>query len=154
MSHNVHPLTEESGFDHRAPDGSILTVTSIRNTKRTVKLYRNPNDELVVAPWTETTVVFGGEDLFALREFLAEFPEEAFVRPADPVEKPNWVDGDYVDSSWDHFGDPFGYARVDGRWRAVGVGADPTWWTDDAGIDQILRVELGNKVLVKGGVQQ
>lgn len=37
-----------------------------------------------------------GEDLFALRELLAELPEELFVRPADPVELPDWVDGDIV----------------------------------------------------------
>lgn len=38
-----------------------------------------------------------GEDLYALREFLAELPEEAFVRPADPVEKPErWTKDDVV----------------------------------------------------------
>lgn len=44
------------------------------------------------------TVDIAGEDLYALREFLAELPEEAFTRPADPVEKPDrWSTGDIVE---------------------------------------------------------
>lgn len=38
-----------------------------------------------------------GEDLYALRELLNnDLPEEAFVKPADPVTVPDWTDGDVV----------------------------------------------------------
>lgn len=67
-----------------------------------------------------------GEDLYALRELLAELPEEAFVRPAEPVAKPRWTDGDIVrvghherttyirrNGEWDrHVVDTSGSARV------------------------------------------
>jgi len=44
---------------------------------------------VVVNPWGQgegPAVRIEGEDLFALRELMAELPESAFVRPADPVE--------------------------------------------------------------------
>lgn len=59
-----------------------------------------------------------GEDLFALRELLNEMPEEAFVRPAEPVNPAEvWTEGDSfllinpVESV-------IRYARLsDGRWE-------------------------------------
>lgn len=51
-------------------------------------------------PAQQIAVDFMGEDLYALREFLAELPEEAFVRPADPIEKPaRWTDGDIIEEA-------------------------------------------------------
>lgn len=65
-------------------------------------------DGIVVNPWGPRNLedrldrdegpycLIVGEDLFALRELLAEIPEEAFVRPADPEpESYCFIDGDY-----------------------------------------------------------
>jgi len=58
-----------------------------------------------------------GEDLYALREFLAELPEEAFVRPADPVEKPErWNDGDIIEERRPGTDLFWIWVRRDGHW--------------------------------------
>lgn len=45
------------------------------------------NDGIMINPWEDgRNVAIVGEDLYALRELLNELPEEAFVRPADPVD--------------------------------------------------------------------
>ena len=115
---------------------------------------------LVVNPWhmdSEGPVVrIEGEDLFALRELLAEFPEEAFKRPKNPVAKPvpaRWHDGDVVrfwggnkpqalwtrhKGLWYTPGNPLGIADrevdavIDRRWgsdaaKAAGRHAEIAW---------------------------
>ena len=81
-------------------DNPVLTVanpTAWADKVREVSFLLKA-DGIVVNPWTEHRVEVLREDLFALRELLNEIPEESFVRPADPVAKPEpvWTDGDVV----------------------------------------------------------
>lgn len=60
-----------------------------------------------------------GEDLYALREFIAELPEEAFVRPADPVEKPErWADNDVIEETSLKTGGVHIWTRYNGKWHS------------------------------------
>lgn len=76
----------------------VLTVSHKQNSpaeQREVSfLFRA--DAIMVNPWQDSNVEIRGEDLFALRELLAEIPESAFVRPAEPVDAPRWASGDVV----------------------------------------------------------
>lgn len=76
----------------------VLTVTGV-NGRRVSFLFNDLTGApgVVVHPWRidlddETappnSVRIQGEDLYALRELLNEMPEEAFVRPAEPVKAP------------------------------------------------------------------
>lgn len=156
MSHSYNPGYEFD--DHPATFGRrnnypILTVSWMRNSviRNEVKFYRNPNDELVLNPWTEDLVVVAGEDLFALREFLAEFPEEAFVRPADPVRKPRWTDGDKVlEVSRDTPETTWLRERVLGVWpvtKVTGGGSTSGRAISDEDLDGYMR-GVGNNIYV------
>lgn len=69
----------------------------------------------------QLTVDIEGEDLFALREFLSEIPEEAFVRPADPVEKPaRWTEADVVQEVTQTY--VYTWVRGPQVWNAVNRG--------------------------------
>lgn len=139
MAHNVSTARE---FTNARPahefainvDEPVLTVADDRFATlpdHEVTFYRNPDENLVVNPWGSTgpNVTFTGEDLFALREFLTEFPEESFVRPADPVVKTRWTDGDEVLETNPSNGAWWRFRRIDGVWRsakangAIGGGA-------------------------------
>lgn len=94
-----------------------------------------------------------GEDLFALREMLAEIPEEEFVRPKDPVAR--WNDFDVVKGCLGTI-----HIRVDGSWVATGgrfgasVGGH---WTDhriDLMVDHPDPALRGKILVQKSGVDE
>lgn len=110
MSHNIH--TERVGTD---PDGqTVLTVadsTAHGEIRFQKPIYDAARIVIESPEWTEfgetgANLVIAGEDLYALRELLNELPEEAFVRPAAPVEEFVTIkdgDGDW----WVQEGDQF-----------------------------------------------
>lgn len=111
--HNIETLDQANGrgTDPRTPGvgkgtaSPVLTVTDGDYDRggATVRIlfrgsvFSSSLMGIVINPWTDSKVAITGEDLFALRELLNEMPEEAFVRPADPVVAlPRWADGDVV----------------------------------------------------------
>ena len=81
MSHNIEIIPTVGGGDQ-----TVLTVIDNRGDEATVRFQRGLgiNPRLCVDSCRATLVQ--GEDLYALRELLNEMPEEAFVRPADPID--------------------------------------------------------------------
>lgn len=142
MSHNIqtyrnHAISTNGsvGSDDAVPtsnslrDRPILHIQDDELGGSVEFLFRGASDfgsgyaGVVVNPWTDNSTAITGEDLFALRELLNELPEEAFVRPADPVVE--WADGDQIVEvgevhSWL-------YTRKNGRWQhSDGMGTDLT----------------------------
>ena len=68
---NVHPITN---LVIRDRFGSEVAVGF------------GPEQIGIRTPGAHDVVAVAGEDLYALRELLNELPEEAFVRPAEPVD--------------------------------------------------------------------
>lgn len=90
-------------------------------------LFHQGNDlrspSVVLHPWNtddQQALAITGEDLYAFRELLNELPEEAFVRPKDPVEESRWTDGDIVKPG---LHSTVTYIRRDGEWFRVSKGA-------------------------------
>lgn len=152
MSHNVSPIHEEPTFERYTElQGSILTLAGRygREQKRQLRLLRNMSDRLVVSPWEDgRTITLDGEDLYALRAWLAEFPPSAFTEPAPSVVTPDWADGDYIDYTDED--SALAYARVGGQWYAVGEDADAEWRGNDAEMDRLVR-SLAVTVVRKNG---
>lgn len=127
MSHNLEQINDReiSALTIRPLKNSSHTPTELRITKLggvgggyhkglKIKVRR-------VEGGTPGPVEIQGEDLYALREFLAELPEEAFVRPAEPVEKPErWTDGDIVEE-WLGQRMTRIWSRKDGIWHGAGI---------------------------------
>lgn len=134
MAHNIETAAEycnrtRPGTGGRADTdvwrNPVLVVadTSHRTQDATVAfLFQHQSQMLVVNPWDEETkpVTIARQDLFALRELLNAMPEEAFERPADPVEVPEWADGDIVVESWTNSDHRSRIWRRDdeGHWRS------------------------------------
>lgn len=75
---------------------------------------------LVLNPWTPEKVAIVGEDLYALRAFLNELPEEAFVEPAPAAEvaEQAWTPGDVCLFAADDYWAT--YTRLhDGTWQRI-----------------------------------
>jgi hypothetical protein len=123
MSHNIDTARNASNNADRFPQGDGVPVTGPIWMNPVLTIVGNPYRQdpepsvtmlfhgggdlgpahIVVNPWRadheEQPVHIAGEDLYALRELLNEFPEEAFKRPADPVPAPEpvrWTNGDVV----------------------------------------------------------
>jgi hypothetical protein len=104
----------------------------------------HPEDAMVVLnPWhadsAEAPVRIVGEDLFALRELLAEMPAEAFHRPADPVEVPvdhGYLEGDVITC---HPIKSVYRRQADGEWIRTGRNGDIEGGYSDEWVAHILK---------------
>lgn len=80
--------------------------------------YNGPHQSAVVLhPWNtdgQRALAITGEDLYAFRELLNELPEEAFVRPKDPVEEFFTIKDD--DGDW------WAWNAERGRWVVATIG--------------------------------
>lgn len=136
MSHNLEELNNRSNLTIAFSGCPDITLTHVfPGDEFRIKGLRNlPGGHLAVRVGEDDTQIGAivGEDLFALREFLNELPEEAFVRPADPVEIPDpWQPGDVVvrtDYSTT-------YVRGPEYWSVHGVTANPRWLGNDRDMD-------------------
>ena len=78
MSHNI-----------ALPTDSVHPITNLVIRDRfgsEVAVGFGPEQIGIRTPGAHDVVAVAGEDLYALRELLNELPEEAFVRPAEPVD--------------------------------------------------------------------
>ena len=125
-------------------------VLTVENRGRTVSiLFNEPGESsiftgpaVVIDPWGDLNVRIEGEDLYAFRELLNELPESAFVRPADPVEVPEFADGDRFKAvQFDII-----YTRAGGQWQTSGTDADTTWRGTDKQIADLLKFGNAAKI--------
>lgn len=137
MSHNLETVTD-GYLSALVVRGQATQHSPSSNYARITKLgggFRGTQGIRIKTRKVETDEGAGpvdirGEDLYALREFLAELPEEAFVRPAEPVEKPErWTDGDIVEE-W-----------ISGKMKRIWIRQDDDLW-HAPGIASTLRDEI------------
>jgi len=135
MSHHLEYITDhalsaltvanETGVQRTTREGRITKLGGVHGRNGVRIRTRRLGAERQVLEQTHVDV--RGEDLYALREFLAELPEEAFVRPADPVKKPErWTDGDIVEETRPGTDMFWVWVRKNGAWRTPGGLAVPT----------------------------
>jgi len=158
--HNIETNTEYAernriGSIKGWPERALLTVAN-RGGREISFTFVTENGGLVgphivANPWSDNAVAISGEDLYAFRELLNTLPEEAFVRPADPVETPEpWIEGDVV--TYDSYLISVVYTRTNDKWtrvrRNVGDGetnVESLQYSDEA-IEEI----LGNNDIMIG----
>lgn len=138
MAHNLNQ-------DGRTWVKAILTIADIDND--TITFTPRPwGDGLMVkaksAAGQIAEAIIQGQDLFALREFLLnEVDESEFVRPPDPVEIPDWVEGDCILRQYPSLeGRVYFLHRGIDDWSILGHGSNPTWRATDHEINATLAV--------------
>jgi hypothetical protein len=146
MSHHVEDTTNFQRTLH-------ATCSITPNDVARIGFSRNPADAWVSilkeganpGEGVVDRVFIEGEDLFALRELLNELPEEAFVRPADPVER--WSDGDLIRGTRPGTTFVWVYLREGGKWKTAHVSGGatftPNYRASDEDVDRMLTQEYG-----------